>query len=59
MKDNQVQLDNGYDDQGDTGGGGRVGGYSGFDPPSLVSGQLTVQFQKYLLQWNPRFNKPL
>ena len=56
MKDNQVQLDNGYDDQGDTGGGG---GYSGFDPPSLVSGQLTVQFQKYLLQWNPRFNKPL
>ena len=52
MKDNQVQLDNGYDDQGDTRGGGRGGGYSGFES-SLVSGQLTVQFQKYLIAVEP------
>ena len=58
MKDNQVQLDNGYDDQGDTRGGGGVVTLA-LRAPSLVSGQLTVQFQKYLLQWNPGFNKPL
>ena len=45
----KFNFDNhGYDDQGDI----RRGGYFGFDPPSLVSGQLTVQFTKCLLQWN-------
>ena len=38
----KFNFDNhGYDDQGDI----RRGGYFGFDPPSLVSGQLTVQSQ--------------
>ena len=49
MKDNQVQLDN----QAGTRGGG-VGGRVTLTliPPSLVTGQLTVQYTKYSLQWN-------
>ena len=45
MKDNQVQLDN----QGGTRGGDVGGrGYSDFDPPSLVTGQLTVQYTMFI-----------
>ena len=46
MKDNQVQLDSDYKGRG----GGVV--TLALILSSLVSGQLTVQFQTCLLQWN-------
>ena len=39
------------------GGGG--GGYSGFDPPSLVSGQLTVAIPKMFNAVETWFSEPL